>query len=100
MTEPRVIEMRGRGARGESQADILRRTGQYGVLPTDTDQQVMAKLGDAAISQALTAVDAVEVALDNLQDSVETRDQESKDRDALKPYTAGGIMGGLSNMDA
>lgn len=36
------------GARGESQADILRRTGQYGVLPGDTDAQVMAKLNAAA----------------------------------------------------
>lgn len=36
------------GARGESQADILRRTGQYGVLTTDTDAQAMAKLNAAA----------------------------------------------------
>lgn len=39
------------GARGESQADILRRTGQYGVLPTDTDAQAMSKLN--AVAQAI-----------------------------------------------
>lgn len=58
MTEPRVIELRGRGARGESQADILRRTGQYGVLPNDTDEQVMSKINAASVDAA-AAVSAV-----------------------------------------
>ncbi|RYE74895.1 MAG: hypothetical protein EOO80_16290 [Oxalobacteraceae bacterium] len=38
------------GPPGESQADILRRIGQYGVLPTDTDAQVMDKLAAAGVS--------------------------------------------------
>ncbi|WP_103728966.1 hypothetical protein [Novosphingobium sp. HII-3] len=39
------------GARGESQADILRRTGQFGVLPTDSDEEAVGKLNaDAAQS--------------------------------------------------
>ena len=45
MTE---ISLSGRGARGESQADILRRTGQFGVLPTDTDSEAMGKLNAGA----------------------------------------------------
>lgn len=50
MTE---ISLSGRGARGESQADILRRTGQFGVLPTDTDAEAVGKLNaDAALSAA------------------------------------------------
>ena len=50
MTE---ISLSGRGARGESQADILRRTGQFGVLPTDTDAEAVGKLNaDAAASAA------------------------------------------------
>lgn len=59
MTE---ISLSGRGARGESQADILRRTGQFGALPTDTDAEAMAKLNadaaaaaDAAAGFALVA---------------------------------------------
>lgn len=39
------------GPPGESQADILRRTGQFGVLPTDTDAEVMSKL--AAVPAAV-----------------------------------------------
>lgn len=49
------INLTGRGLRGESQADILRRTGQYGVLPTDTDEQVMSKINAAAELAAATA---------------------------------------------
>lgn len=57
MTE-RVINLRGRGARGESYADILRRTGTFGVLPTDSDPQALAKItvdaaAFAAIAEAL-----------------------------------------------
>lgn len=48
------LSLSGRGARGESQADILRRTGQFGVLPTDTDAEAVGKLNaDAAASAAL-----------------------------------------------
>ena len=46
------------GARGESQADILRRTGRYGVLPGDTDDQAMGKLNAAAELAAATAESA------------------------------------------
>ncbi len=53
-----TISMEGRGLRGESQADILRRTGQYGVLSTDSDAQVMAKLNAFATSAADRAEDA------------------------------------------
>jgi len=42
------------GARGESQADILRRTGQFGILPTDDDATAIGKLNaDAAASASL-----------------------------------------------
>lgn len=44
------------GARGESQADILRRTGQFGVLPTDSDAEVMAKLNAVAQAAADAAI--------------------------------------------
>lgn len=40
------------GARGESQADVLRRTGMYGVLPGDTDEQAIAKVNAAAEAAA------------------------------------------------
>ncbi|MET3710422.1 hypothetical protein ABIC65_001102 [Sphingomonas trueperi] len=40
-------------ARGESYPDVLRRTGQFGVLPTDTDAQAVSKVNaDAAASAA------------------------------------------------
>lgn len=48
----RVINLRGRGARGESFADVLRRTGQFGVLPTDTDSEAIAKVTSGAESAA------------------------------------------------
>ena len=48
---PKVI-VDVRGARGENQADILRRTGRYGVLPTDTDDEAMGKLNAAAEAEA------------------------------------------------
>lgn len=46
------------GPPGESQADILRRTGQFGVLPTDTDAQAMDKLNalGASARQELDSV--------------------------------------------
>lgn len=48
------VNLKGRGLRGENYADILRRTGQFGVLPTDTDEEAIAKLNaDAAASAAL-----------------------------------------------
>jgi len=50
-----TVKINVQGARGESQADILRRTGQYGVLPTDTDEQAMAKLNADAAASAATA---------------------------------------------
>jgi lysophospholipase L1-like esterase len=110
MTEPRVIEMRGRGARGESQADILRRTGQFGVLPTDTDPQVMAKLVAAAITTATdaindetaarqAAIELVQQAINDTQEADELRDQQSKDRDATKLALDGSdTMGGPLDM--
>lgn len=52
MTE---ISLSGRGARGESQADILRRTGQFGVLPTDTDAEAVGKLNADAAAYAAAA---------------------------------------------
>jgi len=47
-----IINLTGRGLRGESQADVLRRTGQYGVLPTDTDAEAMDKVN----AQGVTAL--------------------------------------------
>lgn len=46
------------GARGESQADILRRTGQFGVLPSDTDEQAVGKLNAVAAASAALAESA------------------------------------------
>lgn len=40
----RVINLRGRGARGESFADIARRTGAYGATSADTDSVVATKM--------------------------------------------------------
>lgn len=40
-----VISLTGRGLRGESVPDGLRRTGAYGVLPGDTDEQALTKFG-------------------------------------------------------
>ena len=40
------------GARGESQADILRRTGQFGVLPGYDDAQVMQSMKDDLLAYA------------------------------------------------
>ena len=46
MSLDRIINVSS--ARGESQADILRRTGQYGVLPSDSDAVAMSKLNAQA----------------------------------------------------
>lgn len=43
------------GARGESFADIARRTGVYGVLPGDSDAAALAKFNAAADAAAATA---------------------------------------------
>lgn len=52
MSLDRIINVSS--ARGESQADILRRTGLFGVLPTDDDATAIGKLNaDAAASAAL-----------------------------------------------
>lgn len=55
MIKTHGINLTGRGLRGESQADILRRTGRYGVLPTDNDDEAMGKLNAAAEAAAATA---------------------------------------------
>ncbi|QPI73941.1 glycosyl hydrolase family 28-related protein [Sphingobium sp. Cam5-1] len=52
------VRDRMRGLRGESQADILRRTGQFGVLPTDTDEQAVGKLNAVAAASAALAESA------------------------------------------
>lgn len=59
----RVIKLEGRGVRGESEADILRRTGAFGVLPTDGDTTAMLKKNAAADAAAETAEAARDVAL-------------------------------------
>jgi len=51
------------GMRGESQADILRRTGRYGVLPADTDDEAMAKLNAAAEAESQKAEIAADLAV-------------------------------------
>lgn len=71
------------GARGESQADILRRTGQFGVLPTDGDDQVMAKL---QASNTEAAVEAVEPFVQDAASSAATAIQA---RDAIFDMVAG-----------
>lgn len=52
MSEPYLddFDVAFSGPPGESVADILRRTGQYGVLPTDTDAQAMSKLYAQGVS--------------------------------------------------
>jgi hypothetical protein len=57
------------GPPGPSQADILRRTGQYGVLPTDTDEQVMAKLNNASQTVAVAAALAAQLSADKAKTS-------------------------------
>ncbi len=52
---PRRIDLSSRGARGESFADIARRTGLYGVVPTDTDAEALSKLNAAAELSAAMA---------------------------------------------
>lgn len=47
------------GARGESQADILRRTGLFGVLPTDDDATAIGKQNADATASADRAEDAL-----------------------------------------
>lgn len=49
------VQVLGRGLRGESFADVARRTGVYGILPTDTDAQALAKLNAAAETAAAFA---------------------------------------------
>jgi uncharacterized cupin superfamily protein len=63
-----AISMTGRGARGESFADILRRIGLYGVLPDDSDAEALAKFTtsvgeDAAdgIADLLEALGTVQI---------------------------------------
>lgn len=53
MSLDRIINVSS--ARGESYADILRRTGLFGVLPTDDDETAVAKLNSVAVLAASTA---------------------------------------------
>lgn len=46
------INVSGRGMRGENYADILRRTGTFGVLPTDTDEEALEKVNSVALQAA------------------------------------------------
>lgn len=46
-----VIKLLGRGLRGESMAEIARRTGAFGVLPGDTDAQVLEKFAAFVIDE-------------------------------------------------
>ncbi|WP_305096490.1 SGNH/GDSL hydrolase family protein [Croceibacterium aestuarii] len=62
----RVINLVGRGLRGESYADILRRTGLFGVLPTDDDATALGKLNADADAARLAA----ELARDQAADLV------------------------------
>ena len=47
----RIVNMRGRGLRGQSLADIARRSGNWGVQPSDTDRQALDKFALYAIEQ-------------------------------------------------
>jgi hypothetical protein len=47
-----VINMTGRGLRGESFADIARRTSSYGAIAADTDATVLSKLKDDLLAYA------------------------------------------------
>jgi hypothetical protein len=44
-----VVRVEVNGARGASFADIARRNGNFGVLPSDTDEEVNLKLATALI---------------------------------------------------
>lgn len=49
----RTINLGRLGLRGESYADVARRTGLFGILPDDTDEEVVTKINaDAAASAA------------------------------------------------
>lgn len=50
--ERRVIDMAGRGLRGESFADIARRTNSYGAIATDADAAVLSKFKDDLLAYA------------------------------------------------
>lgn len=60
----RVIKLEGRGLRGESLADVARRTGAFGVLPTDSDSAALAKYGEGVASSTTISakVDAADEA--------------------------------------
>ncbi|WP_394658414.1 hypothetical protein [uncultured Novosphingobium sp.] len=87
-----------RGLRGESQADILRRTGQYGVLPTDTDAQAMAKFAAAAESaafiQAERANDEADRAQDEANRSEVARQGSEQAKDTARGWAEGPVPTG------
>lgn len=60
----RVIKLEGRGLRGESYADTARRSGLFGILPTDDDETVIGKINADAAASADRAELAAEQATD------------------------------------
>ena len=47
----RIVNMRGRGLRGMSFADVARYAGTFGTMPTDSDADVTRKFADYAIQE-------------------------------------------------
>lgn len=60
----RVIKLEGRGMRGDSYADVARRSGLFGILPTDDDETVIGKINADAAASADRAELAAEQATD------------------------------------
>lgn len=66
----RVIKLEGRGLRGESYADIARRSGLFGILPTDDDETVISKINADAAASAALAESAAGPTYDSIADGL------------------------------
>lgn len=67
------VNLKGRGIRGESYADIARRSGLFGILPTDDDETVISKINadaEAIADRAELAAEQAELAAEQAADLV------------------------------
>jgi len=88
MTVSPTVRIDVSGARGESTPDTLRRTGQYGVLPTDTDALAMDKF--AAVAE-VAAFDQAERSKQEADQSNLARLGAEGARDTAKAWAEGPV---------
>lgn len=93
------VKLALRGLRGESSTDVARRTGAFGVLSTDTDEEALAKMSDATYGPEVVTARGADASLGIRMDRIDDKVRlDGSDNVGIGDEALQSIDGGTLNL--